>query len=723
MMADHSIGKIFVELDLDPSKYMKGLQGIHKDASVVTLDVEKNFKDLGIKSSQHFDLLRAKAENAYQGIKHSSLSSANDIVRAEEAKNAKLTQLNEQQFGKQRSIIDTLKTHWIAASAAVIASVALIGKAYGALKSAAALTNDIERQARVLGMSTDALQKLQYTAKMADVEAVSLAQGVKLLSRNMEDAAKGSGEASKYFQAMGVSVKDAQGNLRPLDAVMGDVADKFASWEDGPRKIAIALALFGRAGEQMIPLLNQGSSGMRQFGEEADKLGVILSPGLIKKGSQLESNFKKLEASITAIKTSFTLALAPTWSWGDAIAKLGKQITEFWQRPEVKKLIEYGKNLLAPLSPLNQMEMYLTRGSSTAEEESEIRRKSGWTAKGVTTAMPPDVKAMEEAEKKRLEEQKRILDLRKKLVSEIEDLENKMKGMGASPWGDSEPLGLKKGEMALYHWTTDLEEIYGYSKETVEEFKALGIEVQNIYTINRATITTIDQEVASANALAEAYKKIAIQADEFISSNEQMLAIEERTVGRETKVREEAEKELKTRVQKEADAAIETKKMWVNAAFDIGDAFTDNFTNVAINGFKNMKEAAINFALEIASIMKRLAMQALFTNIMKGITSAATAGAGGGGMPIPSFGSGTVVNSPMLARVGEVPEAIIPLKNGAVPVKGMGGGGGNTYVFISAPDAEGVTRLFQRNSGTQIQIIQDHLDNRGPLVDTIRSVM
>ena len=128
-MADKPIGTMFVELDLDASRYTKGQQQLLKDAQTASTTLEKNFQNLGIKSAGTFDLMRAKTINSFEAIAKSSRATADDIIRAEEAKNAKLQQINDQQFGKQTSIIETLKKNWIAAAAAVYASVAAIGKA------------------------------------------------------------------------------------------------------------------------------------------------------------------------------------------------------------------------------------------------------------------------------------------------------------------------------------------------------------------------------------------------------------------------------------------------------------------------------------------------------------------------------------------------------------------------------------------------------------------
>ena len=222
----------------------------------------------------------------------------------------------------------------------------------------ASATNEIERQAKVLGIGIDEFQKWTYAAKMSDVNAQELALGLKLLSRNMEDASSGSGDAAKYFSAMGISVKTTEGHLRPLNDVMGDIMDKFSTWEDGPRKIAIAMQLFGRSGEALIPLLNRGSSGFAELAREAQKLGIILSPDLVRKGGEAEDAFKRIAAQWERLKMSFIPAakaiaesLEPVLAIVNLISAGIEKIKEFSDRIEKWKYkvgigsVEYEKKL------------------------------------------------------------------------------------------------------------------------------------------------------------------------------------------------------------------------------------------------------------------------------------------------------------------------------------------------------------------------------------------
>lgn len=120
--AGGSIGTMFVELSLDADRYTRGQQKLYKDATTTTLNIEENFRKLGIKSAAEFDLMRSKVTNAYNMIANSSKATADDIIRAEQAKNQKIRELNERQFGHQKTLLESLKNHWVAAGAAVVAA-------------------------------------------------------------------------------------------------------------------------------------------------------------------------------------------------------------------------------------------------------------------------------------------------------------------------------------------------------------------------------------------------------------------------------------------------------------------------------------------------------------------------------------------------------------------------------------------------------------------------
>ena len=82
----HKVGTIFAEVDLDFEPYTRAQKKLVKDATSSTLNIEKSYKDLGIKSAKEFDLMRAKVSNSYNRITKDAKTSAADIVRASKAR-------------------------------------------------------------------------------------------------------------------------------------------------------------------------------------------------------------------------------------------------------------------------------------------------------------------------------------------------------------------------------------------------------------------------------------------------------------------------------------------------------------------------------------------------------------------------------------------------------------------------------------------------------------
>jgi len=89
-------GKIFVQLKLDDKEYKQRLSDDLTSTEATTKGIEAAWRALGAKTERSYDLQAKAAQNAYTLIKNSAQSTANDIVRAEEAKVAKLNSINQQ---------------------------------------------------------------------------------------------------------------------------------------------------------------------------------------------------------------------------------------------------------------------------------------------------------------------------------------------------------------------------------------------------------------------------------------------------------------------------------------------------------------------------------------------------------------------------------------------------------------------------------------------------
>ena len=155
---------------------------------------------------------------------------------------------------------------------------------------------DLEHASQKIGIAVEDLSRLQFAAGQSGIATDQLTTGIERFARSAALAAAGTGQQAQAFEAMGISVTDAAGQLKPMNQLLLETADKFASYKDSTEKTALALMLFGRAGADMIPLLNKGAQGISELGARADDLGATLGDSTAKAAERFNSKLGELHA-------------------------------------------------------------------------------------------------------------------------------------------------------------------------------------------------------------------------------------------------------------------------------------------------------------------------------------------------------------------------------------------------------------------------------------------
>jgi hypothetical protein len=161
------------------------------------------------------------------------------------------------------------------------------------------------------GVAVEELSKLSYAAKLSDVTIEQLQGGLTKLNKGIAETANGTGEAQKAFSAMGISVKNADGSLKNSSQVLNDVADRFVTYQDGANKSALAIQLFGKSGAELIPLLNQGSDGLKKMGDELQRFGGVVTADAAKNAGLFNDNMDKLGIVVSAVGKSLANSILP----------------------------------------------------------------------------------------------------------------------------------------------------------------------------------------------------------------------------------------------------------------------------------------------------------------------------------------------------------------------------------------------------------------------------
>jgi hypothetical protein len=171
--------------------------------------------------------------------------------------------------------------------------------------------DNMSKSAQKFGVPIESLSGLRHAADMSGVSFEALGTGLVKMSSLMGDAAAGNKLAMATFEQLGVSVTDTNGQLRPTEAVLGDVADALANMNDGAEKTDLTAAIFGRGNTGFIPLLNGGSAGLRQMTQEARDLGLVISAETGKSSENFNDNLSRLQKTLGGMTTQIAGAMVP----------------------------------------------------------------------------------------------------------------------------------------------------------------------------------------------------------------------------------------------------------------------------------------------------------------------------------------------------------------------------------------------------------------------------
>jgi hypothetical protein len=207
-----------------------------------------------------------------------------------------------------------------------------VALAAGAAAAAAVFKTTVDRMdelskaAQRAQLPTEDFSRLAYAGKLADVSMQDLQTAMGRLAKAQGDAIDGTGEQADAFAALGISVKNADGSLRNTGDVFLEFADKFQEFQGSPEVMAAGMKLFGRSFQNLIPLLKDGSQGLRDAGAEADAFGVTLSTKAGKDAEAFNDNLTRLgEATRGAAQIISGEMLGSAVQFTDQLVELAKE--------------------------------------------------------------------------------------------------------------------------------------------------------------------------------------------------------------------------------------------------------------------------------------------------------------------------------------------------------------------------------------------------------------
>lgn len=160
-----------------------------------------------------------------------------------------------------------------------------------------------------LGITTEALGGLQHAADLSGVSTEALSGGLEKYLKNVGEAVNGNKTARAAFQSLGLDFA-ALANMS-TDRAIGTIGDALNAIQNPAQRAAAAVAIFGKSGQGLLPLLAEGSSGIEAMIREAAALGLTFSRIDAAKVEEANDAFSRMKAAIAGIGKTLAIAFAP----------------------------------------------------------------------------------------------------------------------------------------------------------------------------------------------------------------------------------------------------------------------------------------------------------------------------------------------------------------------------------------------------------------------------
>lgn len=315
-MAEEVVGRGVIELVGDARK----LRGSIEEAKKSLRTLGDGQKDISKSASASIDqyIGKLQQQNATLGksaretelFKLAMRGASNEQIKAADG----ALRMAENQARNAQSLT-ALRTGFIALGAAVVAGTTVAALSIDHLIKKAGDFQDI---AEKIGDSGSEISKLAVAAAVGGVSMEGLTTASVRLTKGLTGVDDESKAAGAAIEALGLNLEDFK-KLTPTEQLR-TAATALESFADGSEKTAVAVALFGKSGAELLPFL-------KELANETEKQSG-LTEEQIRLADEYSDSQKRFSAQISITAQAFAAGLIPTIvEFKSALLDLVKGIT------------------------------------------------------------------------------------------------------------------------------------------------------------------------------------------------------------------------------------------------------------------------------------------------------------------------------------------------------------------------------------------------------------
>jgi hypothetical protein len=551
-------------------------------------------------------------------------------------------------------------------------------------------TDALGKMADKIGIGTAELGGLRHAAELTGVATNTLDMGLQRMVRRVSEAASGSGEAKDALIELGLSAKAL--NAMAPDEQFRAIADAMEGVAGQGEKVRLAMRLFDTEGVALVNTLKGGSAALIEMEQEAERLGLRLSRGLVKGvekandsitvlGSYIANVFHRAVGELAPVIEAVTVKLR---EWMEASIQAAGGPKEFAKSVAVA-FLDAGKAVVAvTASMLNSV--------------IAVANKAGQAVQALLDLLPSDDKPLSSLNKD--------LAQYEKSLNNVLDSENKtVRNRQAKITAYSREIELLKEQIELGMHAAAFEPITPFKfQDALDQLDALKAGINSIPVSDDkklgGTGTTLVDLTAMTNSqlidLQDGYQAMA--EGKKIDHQRRMMELTHQYLAKQSAMQKAAAAGDIDTLQESGIKVVGALKGQYKWAFDLHKTFA--IKDALIDTYKAVSTAMasapppLNYGLAAVALAQGVAnVQMLRSTSFREKGGPITAG------------------QPYI--VGERgPELIVP--NQAANVVPNDQMGGNNITFnIQANDTRGFDQLLQQRRGQIIGMVNQAMNDRG----------
>src|SRR5690625_213964 len=194
------------------------------------------------------------------------------------------------------------------------AAAGVTAAAFAMTKKVTGSFDDIAKNARKMGVSTDYYQEMEYWASQNGLSHENMEKSMKRLNQRLGQAVNGNKKYSDALTKLGVDLKEVEKGNVSTEQAMTQSIQALSEMENSQQQAALAAELFGgKLAQELMPTSDKGALSVEEAQTKAEESVIVIAEDTLNAAEDFNDTWDDLTRSFTAFGQKIFAELMPVF--------------------------------------------------------------------------------------------------------------------------------------------------------------------------------------------------------------------------------------------------------------------------------------------------------------------------------------------------------------------------------------------------------------------------